>query len=146
LSGLRVRLVIVTVCVVAPGCTATPQTPSIAPAMAPAAVALPTAPVSVNGTYNGIMQLVQGTPMSCGTEDVLTLRVTNDAFSYTLNQPQVPDQPTRIFNVAIASDGSFQAASGAAYIRGTASGGHMAGNVFGDACGFHFEADSSGNW
>ena len=133
---------IVTACGVASGCTATPQTPSIAPA----AVALPTAPVSVNGTYNGIMRLIQGTPVSSGTDDMLTLSVTNNAFSYALNQPQVPDQPTRIFNVAIASAGSFQAASGAAYIRGTASSSHMAGNVFGDACGFHFEADSSGNW
>ena len=114
--------------------------------MAPAAVALPTAPVSINGTYNGIMQLIRGTPMSCGTEDMLTLGMTNNAFSHTLNQPQVPDQPTRVFNVAIATDVSFQAASGAANIRGTASGSHMAGNIVGDACGFHFEADSSGNW
>jgi hypothetical protein len=92
------------------------------------------------------MRLIQGTPESSGTDDMLTLSVTNNAFSYALNQPQVPDQPTRIFNVAIASAGSFQAASGAAYIRGTASSSHMAGNVFGDACGFHFEAEGSANW
>jgi hypothetical protein len=92
------------------------------------------------------MQLVQGTPISCGTEDMLTLHVANNVFSYTLNQPQVPGQPTRTFNVMIASDGSFQAQSGVAYIHGTASGSHMAGDVVGDACGYHFEADSSGTW
>jgi hypothetical protein len=92
LSGLRIYLVIVTACGVAFGCTTTPQPLS----MAPAAVATPTAPVSVNGSYNGIMQLIQGTPMSCGTEDMLTLRVANNAFSYTLNQPQVPDQVTSL--------------------------------------------------
>jgi hypothetical protein len=72
--------------------------------------------------------------------------VANDAFSYTLNQPQVPWKPVRSFDVTIASDGSFQAQSGAAYIRGTVSAGHMAGDIIGDACGYHFEADRSGTW
>ena len=114
--------------------------------MAPAVVAPPTAPVSVNGTYNGIMQLIQGIPTSCGTEDMLTLRVTNNAFSYTLNQPDVVSHPVRSFNVVIMPDGSFDAQSGAAYIRGTASGTHIAGDIVGDSCGYHFEADSSGAW
>jgi hypothetical protein len=46
----------------------------------------------------------------------------------------------------VAADGSFQAQSGPAYIRGTISGGHMAGDIVGDACGYHFEGDNSGTW
>lgn len=138
LERWRFRSVIVLVCGIAAGCTATTPPPAT-----PAAQA--SGPVSVNGTFNGIMQLVEGLPASCGTQDMLTLNVVNNAFSYTLNQPQVPGQPTRTFNVVIRSDGSYQASSGAAFIRGNAGPGHMAGDIFGDACGYHFEADNSGS-
>jgi hypothetical protein len=124
------------------GCTSAPQSPPVVPAV----VQQPVGPVVVNGTFNGITQLVQGAAMSCGTQDMLTLHVVNNAFAYTLNQPQVPWQPARSFQVAIAPDGSFQAQSGAAYIRGTISGSHMAGDIVGDACSYHFEADSSGTF
>jgi hypothetical protein len=103
-------------------------------------------PVIINGTYNGFTQLVRGSAMSCGTEDMLTLRVVDNAFGYTLSQPQVPWQPVRSFNVVIAPDGSFQAQSGAAHMSGTVNGSHMAGDIIGDACGYHFEADSSGTF
>jgi hypothetical protein len=92
------------------------------------------------------MQLTSGQVMSCGDQDPLTLTVANNAFSYTLNQPQIPWQTTRSFNVAIASDGSFNAQSGSASFSGSVSGGHMAGDIVGDACGYHFEADRSGTW
>ncbi len=134
-------LAIAGVAVTVTGCADTPQTPP-----PPPPVAQPSGPVAVNGAFNGIMQLVEGLPASCGTQDTLTLNVVSNAFSYTLNQPQVPGQPTRTFNVMIASDGSYQAQSGAAFIRGTASSNHMSGDIFGDACGFHFEADNSGSW
>jgi hypothetical protein len=122
-------------------CTASPTSPP-----PPVAVTPPTQPASINGTYDGAMQLISGLPMSCGTEDMLTLQVANRAFAYQLNQPQVPWQPVRAFNVVIAADGSFQAQAGTAYIRGTVSGGHMAGDLVGDACGYHFEADRRGTW
>ena len=141
-AGSRLRLVAAVVCVAVFGCTDAPQPPPITPAP----VASPTRPVSVNGTFNGIMQTTQGTNLSCGTMDMLTLNVVNNAFSYTLNQPEVVSQPVRSFNVVIALDGSFDAQSGAAYIRGTASGTHIAGDIVGDSCGYHFEADSSGTW
>jgi hypothetical protein len=139
---LQFDMVTVVACMAAAGCTSTPP-PSPA---APVAFVQPTRPVSVNGTYNGITQLVRGAAMSCGTEDMLTLRVVDNAFGYTLNQPQVTWQPVRSFKVAIAPDGSFQAQSGTASIRGTVSGGHMAGDIVSDACGYHFEADSSGTF
>ena len=138
----RFGTVVVAACLAVAGCT----TPSQSPPVVPAAVKQPVGPVVVNGTFNGITQLVQGAAMSCGTQDMLTLHVANNAFAYTLSQPQVSWQPTRSFQVAIAPDGSFQAQSGAAYIRGTVSGGHMAGDIVGDACSYHFEADSSGTF
>jgi hypothetical protein len=124
------------------GCMNAPQSPPVVPA----AVKRPVGPVVVNGTFNGITQLVQGAAMSCGTQDMLTLHVVSNAFAYSLSQPQVSWQPVRSFQVSIAPDGSFQAQSGAAYIRGTVSGGHMAGDIVGDACSYHFEADSSGTF
>jgi hypothetical protein len=142
MARLQLDLAIVGTCIAAAGCTSTPPPPPLAPV----AVIQPARPVLVNGTFNGITQLVQGAAMSCGTQDMLTLHVVDDAFGYTLNQPQVVWQPTRSFNVVIAPDGSFQANSGAAYIRGTVNGTHMAGDIVGDACNYHFEADSSGTF
>jgi hypothetical protein len=142
MASVRFGMATIAACMAAAGCTSAPPPPPAAPT----AVVPPSRPVSVNGTYNGITQLVRGAAMSCGTQDMLTLRVVDNAFGYTLNQPQVTWQPARSFNVVIAPDGSFQAQSGSAYIRGTVSGGHMAGDIVGDACGYHFEADSSGTF
>jgi hypothetical protein len=142
LAGSRLCLVVAVICGTASGCADAPPPPPITPAP----VALPTGPVSVSGTFNGIMQTTRGTNLSCGTMDMLTLNVVNNAFSYALNQPEVISQPVRSFNVVIAPDGSFDVQSGAAYIRGTLSGTHIAGDIAGDSCGYHFEADSSGTW
>jgi hypothetical protein len=142
MARLQFDMVAIAACMAAAGCTTTPRSPPVAPM----AVTQPARPVSVDGTYNGIMQLVRGAAMSCGTEDMLTLRVVDNAFSYTPIQPQVTGQPVRPINVVIAPDGSFQAQAGTAYIRGTVSGGHMVGDIVGDACGYHFEADSSGTF
>jgi len=128
------------ICTVVAGCTASPQPPP------PTAAALPARPVPVDGTYNGTTQLVRGDPISCGTQDSFTLRVANKAFHYVLNQPQVTWQPQRSFDVVIASDGAFQTQSGTAYIRGQLSQGHMQGEITGDACGYQFEADNTGTW
>ena len=84
---------------------------------APMAVTPPIHSISIKGTYDGVMQLVSGLPMTCGNDDTLTLQVANNEFGYTLNQSQVPWQPVRSFNVAIASDGSLQAKAGTASIR-----------------------------
>ena len=100
----------------------------------------------VNGTYNGLMQLMSGSPVSCGTTDIFTVLVQNNGFRFVLNQPQVPWQPQRVFVATIAPDGSFSAAADVAYIRGTASQGHMQGQIVGDACQFQFEADSNGTF
>ena len=48
--------------------------------------------------------------------------------------------------VVIAPDGSFHAGSGATYIDGKASQGHMQGQIVGDACGYQFEADNVGSF
>lgn len=116
------------------------------PPAAPASSLPPARVAGVNGTYNGVMQLSSGPAMSCGMSDVFSVVVQNKAFQFTLNQPQVPWQPQRVFAATIAPDGSFQAGTGAAYIRGTASQGHMQGQIAGDVCQFQFEADSDGTF
>lgn len=111
---------------------------------------LPSPPLArastVNGTYNGLMQVVSGAPISCGSSDMFRVTVQNRTFRYVLNQPQVPWQTQRVFTATIAPDGSFRSGSDAAYIAGTASQGHMQGQIVGDACQFQFEADSDGSF
>jgi hypothetical protein len=119
------------------------------PPPAPSAAATdppPARPVPVNGSYNGVTQLVSGAATSCGTGDIFTLQVQNGMFRYQLQQPQVPWRPSVTFSAAIAPDGSFHAASGAAYIDGKVAQGHMQGQIVGDSCGFQFEADNTGSF
>jgi hypothetical protein len=118
-------------------CSAPPPPP-------PVVAGPPPPPVPIDGTYNGIMRLAQGGDRGCGTQDVITLQVSGHAFSYVLQQPQIAYLPTRTFNLTIAPDGSFQTMSGAAFMRGKVAGGHMQGEIVGDACGYRFEADSTG--
>lgn len=131
-------------CAALAGCNNSPP-PAPPPTPAPAAPAQPAGPVSFDGTYNGMKQLTRGSAMSCGTQDPMTIRVANNAFRYVLNQP-LAWQPTRSFAVTVAPDGSFISQSGPAMMRGQISGGHMQGEIADDACGFQFEADSSGTW
>jgi hypothetical protein len=140
--GLAAGAIVLGVCALVVGCAVPPQPPqtAIAAASPPARV------VPIDGSYNGIAQLVSGAAASCGTQDPLNLQVRNGAFHYVLNQPQVPWQPRRSFDVVIAPDGSFQAQSGPASISGQVSQGHMHGQIVGDACGYQFEADNSGTW
>jgi hypothetical protein len=137
---LRVASMALAICALVVGCSDAPQAPQ------PAAVSPPARIVPVDGSYNGLAELVSGAATSCGTEDTVTLEVRNHAFRYVLNQPQVPWQPRRSFDVVIASDGSFQGQSGPAYIRGRVNQGHMQAQIVGDACGYQFEADNSGTF
>jgi hypothetical protein len=116
------------------------------PPPAPVAAA-PSGPIAVDGTYQGNRQLVRGGDgpgMLCGQIDGFSTTVTNRRFHYVLNQPELPYQPTRAFDVAIDADGGFRATNGPAYINGNAGGGTMQGEVSGDACGYVFQADRQG--
>jgi hypothetical protein len=143
MARLRPDTAAILLCVGFSGCSASSAPPALPQ---PPVQAAPIGPVSFDGVYNGTTQLISGSNLSCGSQDPLTFRVVDDAFSYTLNQPQVVWQPVRSFDVAIAHDGSFQSQSGTASIQGRVSGGHMQGQIVGDACGFAFEADRSGTW
>lgn len=101
---------------------------------------------AVDGAYNGIMRLTTGDAVVCGTLDTFTVTVSGRAFRYVLNQPQVPWQPRRTFEVTIAQDGAFRSEVGPAYMVGSISQGHMQGQLVGDSCGFVFEADSTGTF
>jgi len=127
----------------AAGCAGKPPPP---PPPAPA-VAAPAGPAAVDGTYQGMKQLVRGGDgpgMLCGQMDPFAVTVAGRAFRYVLNQPEVPYQPTRTFDVTIDADGNFKATNGPAYITGSAGGGTMQGQLSGDACGYVFQANRLG--
>ncbi len=142
MSRLRSEILTIGFCACLIGCTGSGQSDPPAGASGPPLAQ----PASINGNYNGVKQLVTGAAMSCGTQDIFTLQVQNRAFRYVLNQPQVPWRQSVTFDVVITPDGSFHAGSGAAYIDGKASQGHMQGQIVGDACGYQFEADSVGSF
>ena len=102
-------------------------------------------PASPDGRYDGTMQSVRGGEL-CGSQDPMTIAVRARSFHFVLNQPQVPEQPTRAFDVSIAPDGSFTSRNGPTFIRGTVRAGHMQGAIAGDACGYDFEADRTGTF
>lgn len=141
MTDLRLRPAALMLCAYLSGCAA-----PVAPPLAPAPVAAPAGPVSYDGTYNGLLQLMNGSAFACGNQDVFIVRVASSTFRYVLNQPQVDWRPTITFDLTIGNEGGFQTQSGAAYVRGQVSSGHMQGEIVGDACGFQFEADNSGTW
>src|SRR5271165_3903005 len=103
-SHLSARAFAMGICSLVVGCADAPPAPppTIAAASPPARI------VPIDGSYNGVTQLVSGTAISCGSQDIVTLQVQNHTFRYVLNQPQVPWQPQRSFEVVIAPDGAFQ--------------------------------------
>lgn len=127
-------------CVASAACSAQSQGPALPPV--PLASA---GPVSPDGRYDGVMQSVRGGAL-CGSQDPVSITVRARSFRFVLNQPQVPERTTRAFDVTIAPDGSFDSRNGPSFIRGTVNAGHMQGQIAGDACGFAFEADRSGNF
>ncbi|MFL5252653.1 MAG: hypothetical protein ACJ8AI_07125 [Rhodopila sp.] len=110
----------------------------------------PIAPVSgpqpVDGTYGGMMQLIRGAEMICGNTNEFRLQVINQSFTYQLSQPTVDWKPVLVFTSAIGPDGSFNAAAGNGFMRGTLKDGHMKGQISGDACAFTFDADRNATW
>ena len=119
-------------------CSSTPPAP---PPAAPSA-----SPVPIDGTYDGIMQLIRGDGITCGNQNPINLHVVDRTFSYRLSQPQADWRPVLVFAAVIAPDGAFNAQTGDRYMRGTVSGGHMQGEIAGDVCGFSFVADRGGTW
>jgi hypothetical protein len=115
------------------------------PAAAQPAAPVVAGPVPVDGTYGGSKQVIasnDGPGVLCGTDDPFRLVVAGRTFHYVLQQPETPYQPTRSFDATIAPDGSFSVLAGPAGMRGTVSrGGHMQGEIDGDACSYLFQAD-----
>ncbi|MBN8901163.1 MAG: hypothetical protein J0H19_24815 [Rhodospirillales bacterium] len=123
---------------------AAPQGNASGSAMRPPARSATPGPMT--GTYNGLITLASGSDGSCGSQDLITLQLRNGTFDYVLNQPQVPYQPQRAFHVTINPDGTFRTDQGGAFMRGVVRGGHMHGDIVGDACGYAFDADLAGTW
>nr|WP_294514181.1 hypothetical protein [uncultured Rhodopila sp.] len=113
----------------------------------PPVAALPqAAPVPIDGTYGGVMQLTRGGAMNCGDENPITLQVTGHSFTYRLSQPGAEWKPVIVFTATIGADGSFNAQSGPDSMSGTVSQGTMQGSIIGDICAFNFNAARGGTW
>ena len=103
-------------------------------------------PVSIDGNYNGVMQLVTGAAMSCGTQDVFSLKVQNRAFRYVpepaasamaaVSDIRCCHHPGRLVSRGIERR---------LYRRQSLAWTH-AGSDRRRFCGFQFEADSVGSF
>jgi len=106
-------------------------------------------PVSPDGTYSG--QLLNNGTLGggddlCGSNDSVTVTIRNARLRFVLNQPQVDYRRQIVFDLSVSPDGTFASPPGATYLRGTVAGGHLQGQVAGDACGFDMQADRTGTW
>jgi hypothetical protein len=122
------------ICIALAGCAT--------PAPAPVAMIVPAGPVAVDGTYLGYANLSQAGNSDeslCGTIVPLQLTVTGRTFTYVLSEPQVTYAPLKRFLVQIAADGSFTSSAGAANLQGRVAGVGLTGDVFGEACSYHFD-------
>lgn len=122
------------ICALLAGCATPPP--------APAAAVVPSGPVVVDGTYLGYANLSEAGNSDeslCGTNVPLQLTVTDRTFTYVLSEPQVTYAPVKRFLVQIAGDGSFTSSAGAAKLQGRATGPGLTGDVFGEACSYHFD-------
>lgn len=121
------------------GCTPEPK---VRPASAPATQA-----VSWDGTYRGAIQITAlGSGIQrgwCETTPQIVLQVTDNSFSYAQPHPNAPGNPTPVYSVKIAPDGTFVAQRTSGTMSGRIIDGHMAGTVDGSVCGYSFSADRS---
>jgi len=112
------------------------------------------ASVSFDGTYRGRIQVSSRAPEVsgaqanwCDTPPAISLSVQNNAFSYVLAHPNLPNDPglSPTIAVTIAPDGSFVGSNqnGGTDMVGRVTGSHMEGQIRGTGCGYAFTAERS---
>ena len=125
---MRYPMVAVSVTMMAiAGCTAT-STP-IDSAASPG----PASAVSWEGNYRGTVE----------TDPQIAFWVTNNAFSQVLPHPNAPNNPTPVYSVMIAPDGSFRVCLTTGTTGGRVTGTHVSSKIDGSVCVYSVALDRS---
>jgi hypothetical protein len=100
---------------------------------------------SFDGSYRTTIQRID-TPATKGTvwcdtpgQEVVT--VANGQFSYAVQHPDVPGNPTPALPATFAADGSFSGQVIVGSIYGRVQGSHMEGRIDGSACLYTFTGE-----
>ncbi|HET7883503.1 MAG TPA: hypothetical protein VFL55_21640 [Acetobacteraceae bacterium] len=99
-----------------------------------------------DGTYRMRLRLTGGagaaegnTWCQSGGQPVIT--VTNGQFDYAVPHPNIPGNPTPVFQATMAADGSFTGAVTSGTMFGRIDGTHMEGKIDGSGCIYAFSGD-----
>jgi hypothetical protein len=109
------------------GCTAPPTPIDSAASPGPASA------VSWDGNYRGTVE----------TDPQIVVRVTNNAFSQVLRHPNAPNNPTPVYSVMIAPDGSFRVGLTTVTTGGCLTGTHVSSKIDGSVCVYSVALDRS---
>ena len=102
--------------------------------------------VSFDGSYRttirvtGMAAEAQGTNW-CETPGQPVITVSSGQFSYAIPHPNVPDNPTPVFQAALAQDGSFAGGANNGTIAGQVRGPRIVGTINGEGCVYAFAGD-----
>ena len=77
----------------------------------------------------------------CQTSGQPTITVQNGHFGYAVQQSNVSDSPTKIFQADMAQDGSFRGQTNSGITSGRVSGTHIEGRLDGAVCIYAFSGD-----
>jgi hypothetical protein len=97
---------------------------------------------SWDGTYTGNVEITGlGSRVQrrwCDTNPQIVLHVINDTFSYSMPHPNAPKNPSPVYEVKIAPDGTFSNNSGTGTMSGKIVVNRMSGTINGSLCTYAF--------
>jgi hypothetical protein len=91
-------------------------------------------------SVTGSAAVAEGTSW-CKTPGQPVITVANGQFSYAVPHPNMPGNPTPIFQAALAQDGSFIGKSNSGTISGRVRGSYIEGSIDGAGCRYAFAGD-----
>jgi hypothetical protein len=106
----------------------------------------PSSLTSFDGSYRNTIRVTgtageaKGTNW-CETPGQPIIRVSSGQFSYAIPHPNVPGNPTPIFQAVMSQDGSFTGQANNGTIAGKVSGPSLQGTINGEGCIYAFTGD-----
>jgi hypothetical protein len=134
----RMRVCALAVVLLIGGCAGSMGTMHADPTIAPA--------TSFDGTYQSSISLTSTSDEAksagwCQTSGQPSIAIANGEFSYALPHPNVPGNPTPVFQATMAPDGSFSGQNNDGSISGMVRGTHLEGTISGTACVYAISGD-----